>query len=126
MKHRPRCAGAAAADLQEWPRLATVIALLAWLLVSSGCATPVGIERVDPRAVHRQLTSNVLATGELSDFTQNLLRLGGVAELSRDDPEAARAVLHGAITSGIAGPNALFALAELSFKHAAEGGGQPY
>ena len=68
----------------------------------------------------------MLSTGELSDFTQNVLRLGGIAELAEDDPAAALAALHEAVTTGIAGPNAMFAYAELAFKHASEGGGRPY
>ena len=59
--------------------LATLCGLLA-LLLAAGCATPVGVERADPQSVHRELTGNVLSTGELSDFTQNLLRLAGIAE----------------------------------------------
>jgi pimeloyl-ACP methyl ester carboxylesterase len=96
--------------------------LLALLLVA-GCATPISVERADPQSVHRELTGNVLSTGELSDFSQNVLRLGGVDE---EDPAAALATLHEAVVSGFAGPNAMFAYAELAFKHATEGGGQTY
>jgi pimeloyl-ACP methyl ester carboxylesterase len=68
----------------------------------------------------------MLSTGELSQFTQNVLRLGGIAEIAEDDPEAALATIHNAVVSGLAGPNAMFAYAELAFKHASEGGGRPY
>jgi hypothetical protein len=105
--------------------LATICGLLA-LLLAAGCATPIGIERADPQSVHRELTGNVLSTGELSDFTQNVLRLGGIAEAAENDPEAALATLHEAVVTGLAGPNAMFAYAELAFKHASEGGGRPY
>jgi pimeloyl-ACP methyl ester carboxylesterase len=105
--------------------LATLCGLLA-LLLAAGCATPVGVERSDPQSVHRELTGNVLSTGELSGFTQNVLRLGGMAESAEDDPEAALATLHEAVATGIAGQNAMFAYAELAFKHASEGGGRPY
>lgn len=94
--------------------------------LAAGCATPVGVERVDPQTVHRQLTGNVLSTGELSDFSQNTLRLGGIAELAEDDPVAALAKIHDFVISGTAGPILLFTYAELAFKHASEGGGQPY
>jgi hypothetical protein len=106
-------------------RLATVCGVLALLLVA-GCATPVGVERADPQSVHRELTGNVLSTGELSQFSQNVLRLGGIAEIAEDDPEAALATLHEAVAAGVAGQNAMFAYAELAFKHASEGGGRPY
>jgi pimeloyl-ACP methyl ester carboxylesterase len=68
----------------------------------------------------------VLSTGELSDFTENVLRVGGIAEVAEEDPKAALATLHEAVVSGFAGPNTMFAYAELAFKHASEGGGRPY
>ena len=105
--------------------LAPIYGLLA-LLLAAGCTTPVGVERADPQSVHRELTGNVLSTGELSDFTQNVLHLGGIAERAEDDPVAALATIHEAVVTGVAGPNAMFAYAELAFKHASEGGGRPY
>ena len=106
-------------------RLAALSGLLA-LLLAAGCATPIGVERADPQSVHRELTGNVLSSGELSDFTQNVLRIAGIADIAADDPAAALATLHDAVKTGIAGPNAIFAYAELAFKHATEGGGRPY
>ena len=100
--------------------------LLALALLTSGCATPVGVERADPRSVHRELTGNVLSTGELSGFAQNALRGGGLMQLAAADPKAALAAGHEFVTQGVAGSNALFALSELAFKHASEGGGRPY
>ena len=102
------------------------ILALACVLLSGGCSTPVGVERANSQTVHRELTGNVLSTGELSQFTQNVLRLGGIAESAEDDPEAALATLHEAVAAGIARPDAMFAYAELAFKHASEGGGRPY
>ena len=110
---------------QRAKRLAALFGLVA-LLLASGCATPIGVERADPQSVHRELTGNVLSTGELSDFTQNVLRIAGIADIAEDDPAAALATLHEAVKTGIAGPPAMFAYAELAFKHASEGGGRPY
>jgi len=110
--------------LFDRPGATVVLVLLA--VVASGCATPVGVERSDPQSVHRELTGNVLSTGKLSDFSQNVLRLGGIAERADDDPVAALATIHEAVVTGVAGPNAMFAYAELAFKHASEGGGRPY
>jgi pimeloyl-ACP methyl ester carboxylesterase len=101
-------------------------ALVALLVLLVGCATPVGVERADSQSVHRELTGNVLSTGELSDFSQNVLRLGGLADAAEDAPEPALARIHDAVASGFAGPNARFAYAEVAFKHASEGGGRPY
>jgi pimeloyl-ACP methyl ester carboxylesterase len=106
-------------------RVAALSGLLA-LLLAPGCATPVGVERADPQSVHRELTGNVLSSGQLSDFTQSVLRVGGIAEVAEDDPTAALATLHNAVVTGLAGPSAIFAYAELAFKHASEGGGRPY
>ena len=105
--------------------LARLCGLLA-LLLAAGCATPIGVDRADPQSVHRELTGNVLSTGELSEFTQNVLRIGGMADVAEDDPATALAAIHEAVITGVAGPNAMFAYAELAFKHASEGGGRPY
>ena len=60
-----------------WPislnRLKGVI-LLAGVLLASGCATPISVERVDHATVHQVLTRNVLSARTLSDPTRNLLR----------------------------------------------------
>jgi len=96
------------------------------LLAAGGCATPIGVDRVDAQSVHRQLTSNILSTGELSDFTQNALRVTGLDELAQEDPAAALAAGHAMFTSGQAGSPALFALSEFAFEIADAGGGQPY
>jgi pimeloyl-ACP methyl ester carboxylesterase len=106
--------------------LARLCGLMILLLAPAGCATPVGVERSDSESVHRELTGNVLSTGQLSDFSQNVLRFGGIAEVAEDDPEAALATIHEAVVTGLAGPSAMFAYAELAFKHASEGGGRPY
>lgn len=110
--------------------LATPVALLACLLLvgllAGGCATPIGVERADPQEVHRQLTGTVLSTGALSGFTENILRLHGIADLAARDPEAARAILHERVVAGTASADSLFALAEVSFQHGENGGGTPY
>ena len=37
------------------------------LLLLDACATPVQVERADPRAVQRELTSNAISTGDISE-----------------------------------------------------------
>jgi hypothetical protein len=95
------------------------------LSLVAACATPVGVARLDPQAVHRELTSNVLSTGALSQFTQNVLRQYALDELAEKDAEVALAELHAAV-SVAPPPDVLFALAELSFQHAEGGGGRPH
>ncbi|MGB9382669.1 hypothetical protein, partial [Candidatus Binatus sp.] len=43
------------------------------LLSTSGCATPVGVKRLDEQAAHRELNANVLSTGKPSDYSTQLL-----------------------------------------------------
>lgn len=105
-------------------RLFASLVVLGPLLAA--CASPIGVQRADPQTVHRQLTGNVLSRGEFSDFTQNTLRLGGLVQLADADPAAALAQGHARYVSGVASVEALFALAELAFSHAENGGGQAF
>jgi pimeloyl-ACP methyl ester carboxylesterase len=100
-----------------------VVALALSLLAA--CTTPVGVERLDPQDVHRQLTGNVLSTGALSQFTENVLRQHALDVVAEADAAAALAKLHAAAVTDPQ-PDALFALTELSFHHAEDGGGSPY
>src|SRR5271168_4519176 len=83
------------------------------LLLLAACATPVQVERADPRAVQRELTSNAISTGDISEPTQIVLRREDLSELFDSNPEAAIAELHRTATAGKPDPDALFALAEL-------------
>ena len=87
-------------------------------LLLATCAVPVTVERVDPRTVHRELTANVLTVGEESGASRNVLYRWDLTERFESDPEGALAQLHAAVTSGRAGRDELFTLAELSFLHA--------
>lgn len=104
--------------------VALMVVGLAFSLVTA-CTTPVGVERLDPQDVHRQLTGNVLSTGALSQFTENVLRQYALDAVAEADTGAALAELHAAAVADLQ-PDALFALAELSFRHAEKGGGSPY
>src|SRR5271169_3007246 len=82
------------------------------LLLLAACATPVQVERVDPRAVQRELTSNAISTGDISEPTQIVLHRQDLSELFESDPEAAIASLHHTGTVGKPDPDAMFALSE--------------
>ena len=102
-------------------------ALSAWaglLLLLAGCATPVQVERIDPRDVQRELTSNVISTGEISADTQIVLEQKDLWQFYQSNPETAIALLHRTVTAGQADPDTLFALAEMSFHYAAFHGTQ--
>jgi len=91
--------------------------LLASLGIASACAAPVGVERIDPAEVHREITSNVLTRGQPSDASEQVLTRLGLAARYRREPEEVLAKLHAGL-----GPTGdqdrLFALAELSFDYA--------
>ena len=84
-------------------------------LILTACGTPVQVERRDARTVAIELTSNALTTGKPSLSTQILLHLYDLDGLYAEAPAKAIMVLHQIVAAGDAGPDALFALAELSF-----------
>lgn len=98
---------------------------LAAALLLSACATPVGVRRLDPEEANRKIAATVLATGKPSAATLQILNRSGLAETFRSAPAAALAALHeGMPTASRA--DRFFALAELSFRHASQGGGPAY
>jgi pimeloyl-ACP methyl ester carboxylesterase len=100
--------------------------LVAVALLVAGCAAPIGVRHMDPHAVHRELTSSELTTGEPSVPSRIVLQQRGLMKRFQQDPKGALAELHKEVVAGTAGPNELFALAELSFHHGQHGGGRPY
>jgi pimeloyl-ACP methyl ester carboxylesterase len=112
------------ASLAAWgrrtPHHRTAIWLLAVTIVAGGCAAPVGIRIEDPREVQVYLTRSALTGDEASDASTNELRRYDLLQAYQDDPDAALARLHAyALAEGLA-PDALFALAELSFLRAGD------
>jgi pimeloyl-ACP methyl ester carboxylesterase len=99
-------------------RRAAALLAAATLCSSLACATPVGVERADPRRVHRALTSNILTTRELSNPTLNVLHRRGMTARYQSQPESVLADLHAAVAADRGGRDDVFALAELSFQHA--------
>jgi triacylglycerol esterase/lipase EstA (alpha/beta hydrolase family) len=105
---------------QDWEKRAgignriAILAIAVWALIVAGCATPVGVNRVDEQTAHRQLESNVLSTGKLSAYSTQILERTALSDQFKKDPESTLAVLH----SGLGKPDErdrLFALSELSF-----------
>ncbi len=95
--------------------------LMPWLfvaLVLTGCQTPIGVSRVDPLAVHQQLTKNVLSAHVPSIFTENVLHQYDLTETFAWRPETALAKLHAILLHETILSEEAFALAELSFLHA--------
>jgi pimeloyl-ACP methyl ester carboxylesterase len=95
------------------------------LCAALACSTPVGVDRVDTRTVHRELTASVLSTGRPSAPTRQVLQRRGLLEAFEEDPESTLAELH----QGLAPhghENRVFALAELSFLHGENSGERAY
>lgn len=95
----------------------------AWLLPAlslalAACAGgPIGAVRAAPADVHRELTANALTAGRPSTGTRNVLFARNLRAAFAARPAEALAALHRQAAGGD-DPDALFALAELSFLHA--------
>ena len=101
------------------------LALAAIAMLAVGCRTPVGVERVDGQSVHRALTANVLSADKPSSASRQELHRRDLFAQFEKDPAHTLAELDAQL--GEPGTeNLLFALAELSFAHAAEDGGARY
>ena len=101
------------------------VALSLFVLFVSGCATPVGVKRLDEQAAHREFNANILSAGRLSDYSTQILERNALGERFKSDPEFVLAELN----SGLGKPDErdrLFALSELSFAHAEESGNESY
>ena len=100
--------------------------LLALPFMASACAAPVTAVRVDAKVVQRELTGNVLTTGEPSRFTRNQLFIHGLDVAFGEKPEETLEQFRKIILAGQAGPGELCAAAELSFLHAEATGNPAY
>ena len=101
------------------------ILLIFIVLFGSGCATPVGVTRLDEQAAHRELNANVLSTGKPSAYSTQILERMALGGRFKTDPEPVLAELN----SGLGKTDErdrLFALSELSFVHAEASRNQSY
>jgi len=99
---------------------------LAILIVAvAGCATPVGVTRVDEQTAHRELNANILSAGRPSEYSRQILERMALGQRFHDDPPQ----VIGELNSGLGKADErdrLFALSELSFAYADESKNQPY
>ncbi|MCP5058441.1 MAG: alpha/beta fold hydrolase [bacterium] len=90
--------------------------LLVAALSSAGCATPVGVDQVEPQRLRRELTSTILTGPAPSARARQLLDRLSLIEAFEDTPEEALE----RVRVGLGGPDTaerLLGLAELSFAH---------
>jgi hypothetical protein len=99
--------------------------LLALVLFASGCATPIGVQYVDPRVGYQSLTANILSSDKPSSFSARELMNLNLYQRFEDEPEKALAEMHGGLAPQ-GDEDRLFALSELSFAHAEQSGEKSY
>lgn len=96
-----------------------------FLLVLSGCATPVGVRYLDVRQAARDLNASILSGDSPSPYTAQILNRANLAGRFRTQPEKVLAELHRAIPTATE-EDRLFALSELSYTYASQGGPKRY
>jgi pimeloyl-ACP methyl ester carboxylesterase len=94
-------------------------------LFLSGCATPVGVRYLKPQKAYQKLTDSVLSSDTLSAPTRQILNRSGQAVQFKSEPDRVIAAIHDGLPT-VKETDRLFALAELSFLHASNGGSTPY
>jgi pimeloyl-ACP methyl ester carboxylesterase len=94
-------------------------------LIGSGCATPIGVNYVEPRIVYHSMTANVLSTERPSSFSARELFNLSLYQRFEDDPRNALAEMHSGLAPQ-ADEDRVFALAELSFSYAEQSGERSY
>ena len=84
------------------------------------------VRRVPARQVSAELARSALNSDRPSLFSDNVLNRWGLTELFRQNPEAALDALHARLKREHGSSATLFAIAELSFKHAEDTGRRDY
>jgi pimeloyl-ACP methyl ester carboxylesterase len=110
---------------QLGPRVNWTVALALIVLFANACATPVGVKRLNEQAAHRELNTNILSAGKLSDYSTQLLERNALGARYKSDPEFVLAELN----SGLGKPDEhdrLFVLSELSFAYAEKSSKRSY
>jgi pimeloyl-ACP methyl ester carboxylesterase len=102
--------------MPSWRRSLQVVSLVVGLAVTSACATPIGVNRVDHTQVYRTLTRSALSSPQPSVFSTQVLLRRGLDRRFEEEPAKVLAELRG--TGAGLSPEIMFVLAELSFVHA--------
>jgi hypothetical protein len=107
-------------------RLSFLAFLVCLPLIVVACSTPVGVKRINPRAVHRTLTTSVLSADTFSTPTRNVLYRRDLFARFENAPEEALADLRAEVAADRGGRDDICALAELSFFYAENTGKRAY
>lgn len=100
------------------PVRAPAVLLLLCLLWVAGCATPVGVSRVDLRQAHREITVTALGKRAVSEDTKDVLHRYDLSRRFGQDPSGVLAFLREKSLREDDRRDLRFALAELSFLYA--------
>jgi pimeloyl-ACP methyl ester carboxylesterase len=101
------------------------VLLVAVVILLQGCATPVGVRPLGSQEANRRLTETVLSDAKLSAATLQILNRAGLEDQFQSEPAEVITALHKALPTAREADR-LFALAELSFLHAAKSGDRSY
>jgi pimeloyl-ACP methyl ester carboxylesterase len=96
------------------------------LLALPACAPPIRVKQVSEREAYTETTSNALSSGHASEWARTTANEWGLLGVYDEKPAAALAELREIVVAGRGGRRELFALAELSYEHAEQGGGRPF
>jgi pimeloyl-ACP methyl ester carboxylesterase len=105
--------------------IASALCCIIWLL-TAGCETPVGVDRLDASTAQHQLTANVLTTDELSPQARNVLRRWVLLERYDEDPAGAIAALHAIAIDGRGDEDEVITLAEMAYLYGEKTHQRPY
>lgn len=94
-----------------------VAGIIMSLAILTGCATPVGVTKLDPKTVQRTLSANVLSNGSLSPFSIQILNRFGLLDEFNHHPVQVIAKLYTGLP-GVSISDRRFTLAETSFLYA--------
>jgi pimeloyl-ACP methyl ester carboxylesterase len=111
-----------------WSTVPSCAFVVGFVLLLSGCATPIGVVRGTTQEMHYALTANVLSAGEPSTWSRQVLHRTNLTERFNADPAATLDILHKTLAqlSEDRWQDRLFALAELSFLYAENSADRPH
>lgn len=98
------------------PLIRSGLLLAGIALLVSGCATPVGVDRVDIQTAYGLNNESALSAGHPSEASKTVLRRHGLLDRFDQEPAAVLSELHNGL-SHTSDEDRLFTLAELSFLH---------
>ena len=101
------------------PQSIAITVLLVYLFLLTGCATPVGVNKVSPRESYQEANANPLNAGVLSNQSKYVLNRYALLEKFDEEPAAAIAVLHEKALHDTRG-DILYTLAEGSYLYGSQ------